>query len=290
MRVPLLLEENGVGTRGSPGITRKLVLGALTLICALSGQAPAQTQATGSGRTGPNPATAAEVHIAPTTLPPNSTDSDHTDTTWMERGYDLKTILAELYDVDESRIEFSDASAAFRRYDITLVVPREESEAAMDRRIEQALQQKLHLAAHIESRSIDVYVVRAPRGPGTGLKPDSAPEGSMTSQATAETRITGEGTPSEEEMAKLMQQKKASTGVSLSDISITAGTVTDLCRMLERGLDRPVIDESHLTFHYDAQLTGYGNRQGLFDLMRSSLGLVVTPERRQVAFLVVRPA
>jgi uncharacterized protein (TIGR03435 family) len=230
------------------------------------------------------------VHIAPTTLPPDSTGSDHDNTTWSERGRDLKTLLAQLYGTDVSRVEFADTPAASSRYDVTLTLPNPESEAAMGRRVRDALERRFHLSVQVESRWQDVYVVTAPLGPAAGLKPDAQTAGPIDSQELVGNTVQGEGQPTDADIAKMVQAKKTATGVSLSEISVTRGTIADLCRTLQRAVDRPVLDESHLTARYDFELEDFHTRQQLFDLMQSQLGLVVKPERRQLRFLVVRPA
>ena len=55
-------------------------------------------------------------------------------------------------------------------------------------------------------------------------------------------------------------------------------------------MDRLLIDETGLTGSYDFQIGNYGNEQELFQLLHEELGIVVTPEQRNVTVLTVRPA
>ena len=66
-------------------------------------------------------------------------------------------------------------------------------------------------------------------------------------------------------------------------------TMAQLCQVLESGLDRPIIDETHLPGTYAVNV--YSGALSTRDFMRvlcEKLGLVVTPARRDLAMLVVR--
>ena len=82
---------------------------------------------------------------------------------------------------------------------------------------------------------------------------------------------------------------RASSGIALSGIGSSSGTIQDLCRSLESGLDRLIVDETNLTGHYDYQVGKFRNREELFELLRDRLGLAMTPSTRNVKMLVVRP-
>jgi uncharacterized protein (TIGR03435 family) len=65
--------------------------------------------------------------------------------------------------------------------------------------------------------------------------------------------------------------------------------MADLCNMLERTLDRLVVDETGLEGGYDFQVVNTGNsNEAFFQALRGGLGLVAKPDQREVAMLIVR--
>jgi uncharacterized protein (TIGR03435 family) len=80
--------------------------------------------------------------------------------------------------------------------------------------------------------------------------------------------------------------KPADSGISSIALSVTMG---QLCQVLESGLDRPILDETHLdgayavSVHSDAVST-----REFLHVLCGKLGLVATAARRDVSMLVVR--
>jgi hypothetical protein len=109
------------------------------------------------------------VHISPTQkdigtsmwLAPNY---------WITQGYELRALIGMLYDFDVTRIDFPDRELARKRYDVAIVPPIEEGEAAMKESIRTALQSELDLLISKEVHLRDVYIVTAPHGPGPALR------------------------------------------------------------------------------------------------------------------------
>ena len=73
-----------------------------------------------------------EVHIAPNTI--LGTTSNSAPDYWSVGGFDLKSIVAQAYGVEESRVDFQDAATAGKRYDVALVLPIAEDHDVMMRR------------------------------------------------------------------------------------------------------------------------------------------------------------
>ena len=232
-----------------------------------------------------------EVHISPTTLDVGTSSASAPDY-WSMRGFDLKTLIAQVYGVDISRVDFPDTDAAKKRYDMAVVLPKEESQETMNHLVQEAIQAHFNLRISSESRSMDVYVMTAPNGPGAGLHEVHSLGGSMSSSSTNFEWKSPEGRPpTAENMNQIMRQMTASPGVAISTISASDATVADLCRTLEESLDRPVVDETHLTGHYDFEIDkGDRNRSEFFEMLREKFGLVITPDRRNVEMLMVHPA
>jgi uncharacterized protein (TIGR03435 family) len=204
------------------------------------------------------------------------------------RGFDLKTLIAQVYGVDVSRVEFPDVDAGKKRYDVAAVLPKEENEEAIKHLVQEAFQKQFNLTITPENRVMDVYVVSAPNGPAPELRQSHALGGSAGSNSIIEWNSPDGRQPTMEDVEKAMNQKRASSGISVNGIDVFSGTIQQLCRVLEEGLDRLVVDETNLTGSYDYQVSNFQNRQELFRLLRNRFGLVVTLSQRNVTMLVVR--
>ena len=65
--------------------------------------------------------------------------------------------------------------------------------------------------------------------------------------------------------------------------------MADFRRALEDGLERPIIDETELDGTYDLKVHGEAtSTEEFFGMLRVQLGLMLTPERRNVEMLVIR--
>lgn len=226
-----------------------------------------------------------EVHITPSTA--QGTTSTGAPDYWSLGGFDLQSIIARAYEVDESRVDFQDAVAAGKRYDVALVLPEAEDHDAMMRRIQDALKKKFNLNIASEDQPMDVYVVTAPDGPGPELRPSDSMGGMMS--ASSKFVLQKGQQPTQENMKSAMDQERASGGIAVGAISVYGGTIEMFCRELQRGLDRKIVDETHLTGHYDFKVVrGDRTRDEFFDMLREQLGLRIAPEQRDVTMLVVR--
>ena len=225
------------------------------------------------------------VRIAPTSMRANSTSIDVGADHWIARGFDVKTLIAEIYDVDVRRIDIRDNQIGDAKYDLSLTLPREVDEADMQRMLEDGLERKLGVTIAPESRTLDVYVLTAPNGPGQALHPHRATAMTLDSAQPA--------SDGAQQIAEDAQQitflGKDCEGVSSGGITASAGTLGEFRRTLEPGLDRLLIDETGLDGSYDFQIGSYRSQQQLFQLLREQLGIAVTPERRDVTVLTVRP-
>jgi uncharacterized protein (TIGR03435 family) len=77
----------------------------------------------------------------------------------------------------------------------------------------------------------------------------------------------------------------------LVGMSALSSSMDDFRRGLEEGLHRPVVDETGLTGFYDFQVKGEAQTtEGFLAMLRDQLGLLVTPTRRSVEMIVVRPS
>jgi uncharacterized protein (TIGR03435 family) len=209
-----------------------------------------------------------QVRITPTTQPENSTSIEIASDHWTARGYDLRSLIAEIYDVDTRRIDLP-SNATTARYDVSLAFPEDQTDEATKRTLQQALQSRFGLTITPETRAMDVYVITAPNGPGPALHPHTV----AATEDTPQFSFQGRDCP----------------GISSGGISASAGTISDFRRTLEPNLDRLLVNETNLPGAYDFKIGEYRSREELFQLLRNQLGLVVTPTRRSVEILAVHP-
>src|SRR5580700_963985 len=86
-----------------------------------------------------------EATIEPTALKAGSTSIATGADQWTARGYDLKTLIAQIFDMDVRRVELSDNDLADARYDLTLSLPTAVDAETMQQVLVDALQRKFGL-------------------------------------------------------------------------------------------------------------------------------------------------
>ena len=248
-------------------------------------------EAQGQGKTYPRPRRTAaadhsplpyDVHITPTTMAAGSTSIEVGSDSWSARGYDLKSLIAQVYDIDVRRIDFGDEGLADARFDLNLSVPVDLDADAMQQVLADAIQKRFGLTITPQSRPMDVYVLTAPNGAGSALRPHEFAKPSAKKNAADDGEDSGAG--------RITYFGSDCTHTSESGIDVEGGTIADFRQTLEPDLDRVLLDETHLKGSYDFKVGNYASQQQLFQVLRDQLGLLVTPEERNVIVLEVRPA
>jgi uncharacterized protein (TIGR03435 family) len=91
------------------------------------------------------------------------------------------------------------------------------------------------------------------------------------------------------EMNEFLQQSfGANSGAAINSISASL-TMEQLCRLLEGGHDRPIVDETGLTAAYEINVHSEAvSTREFLAVLCDALGLSVTPGRRDVEILLVR--
>ena len=192
--------------------------------------------------------------------------------TWIARGYELKALIAEIYGVDERQVDLADTSSPGGRYDLTVTLPKEIAPDDMQRLLTDAVQQKFGLDIKPEVRSMYVYAIMAPNGPGSGLRLHA-----LASRQGAE------------DAGEISYAGRGCSGVTAEGVSVTGKSIADFTRTLQPDMDRLLIDETKLPGTYDFEIGKYTGQDELFRLLRDQLGLVVKPVERKVTVLRVRP-
>jgi len=86
----------------------------------------------------------------------------------------------------------------------------------------------------------------------------------------------------------LQQSLGANSGIAINSVSQSL-TTEQLCRLLEGGHDRPIVDETGLTAAYDINVQSEAlSTREFMTVLCDALGLSVVPGRRDVEILVVR--
>jgi uncharacterized protein (TIGR03435 family) len=225
------------------------------------------------------------LHVSPAKDELGSGNSS-ADDFWSLRGFTLKGLIAEMYEVNPIRIVLPASLDDGKRYDFAIVLPGPKSEEEKRRVIEQGIQDYFHVAAVREEQMVDAYVVTAPHGtpPVTTARQTAGRMGGGITSSSVEYE-------SAENLDETLSGKTRPLTINaISGISIRNATIDDFCHTLEGELDRPLVNETHLEGKYDFQVrTGSGQQNDFLERVRSQLNLVVTPERRNVQTLVFTP-
>ncbi len=248
-----------------------------------------------------SPGPSYDVRITPTALPAGTTSVDIGPTLWCVQGFDLRGLLAHVYGIEPARIDLRlpAASADPARFDISLPLAGDESDQTVQTILAAAVQTRFHLAAALETRSVDVYVLSAPNGPGPGLHPvrASAAHGAPAalafvgySAADSDHQPTFDSAGSEAPLAETVTLAgRSCPGISTAGLTAHATSLASLARTLEQELERPIVDETHLAGLYNFELPEYRTHDQLFALLHSQLGLDIKPARRELAILTIHP-
>ncbi|MDR3745476.1 MAG: TIGR03435 family protein [Acidobacteriaceae bacterium] len=249
----------------------------------------AQGQTATSARTSSRPHAArapVEVQIVPSRMEAGSTSIEVGSDRWNALGYDLKSLIAQVYDVDVRRVDLSGDVDTTARYDVTLSLPREESAEATQQRLRDALQKRFKLAITPESRSMDVYALTAPNGMGPALHRhgSTARGNSLYKQASLDL------SDSSNDAQEISFAGRECSGVASGGISARAASISEFSRTLEPDLDRLLVNDTRMAGSFDFRVGTYRNQEELFQRLRDELGLVVVPTQRKVLVLTVRPS
>jgi uncharacterized protein (TIGR03435 family) len=228
-----------------------------------------------------------EVQISPSKT--KGTDESQGPDWWVQRGFDLKTVIAKVYEKDPSRIVLPDALQNEERYDFVLVPPHQMDPPEMHHLLQQAIEKRFHVSATIESRPVEVYVMTAVEGKTPPAKTGDASLGGGSVAWSSEWVVAtphGGGPPTPEMIREALSKLKFA---AMSSISAENTNMADFRRVLEDGLERPIIDETNLDGTYDLEVHGNASSTEEFiGMLRDQLGLVLRPEQRSIEMLMIR--
>jgi len=231
------------------------------------------------------------VHITGTKPEQIGTASTGGPTWFTSSGFRLQDLLSTLYRTPAERIEFDEPGLADRRLDVVLRLPAEESQSSMHQRIVQALETQLGVTIRSITRTEDVYAISI--ADPKKLSPQKEPSVGGFSGTVTELSLTRGETDGLDQhaLAQLMQAKLKDTrkqsGIGLDSIDLD-GAVDDLCRILETGVQRPVLDRTGYQGPLRMSISRNGlNRDQFFEKIKEDYGLAITPTRAEVEHLIV---
>jgi uncharacterized protein (TIGR03435 family) len=232
-----------------------------------------------------------DPYVVPTRHPEGTTSGASLQDFWTREGVGLARLLADLWDVPESRIEISSLLDTQTRYDVALVPAREETWETMRTLMRDGITRHFGLEIVKEVRPMDVFVLRAPHGIADSGELHGG--GSMSAYEVLDL----EASSIEVARAKLEERFRARAGGVPGgfrpggQISGSGSCTTEmLCRMLEGMMGRLVVDETGAGGGFDFNISSASGLEGFLDALRTLVGIEVTPDRRDVEMLVVRPA
>jgi uncharacterized protein (TIGR03435 family) len=199
-----------------------------------------------------------------------------------------KALISEIFEIDGRRIDFAEDGTTDSRWDVVLQLPRDVEEDTMQEMLQSALERKFSVKIAAEVRTMDVYVLTAPNGPGAGLHRHGRGGSAMLVAGRAGQAEEDSGT---DDLGQITYVGRDCSGVvSAGGIEALASAMADFRRTLEPELDRVLVDETNLTGSYDFKIGSYADQAELFQLMQQQLGIVVTKAQRRVPVLTVKPA
>jgi uncharacterized protein (TIGR03435 family) len=227
-----------------------------------------------------------EVHISPskTNGTVGSIGPDH----WMQRGFNLRTILSKILGTNPSRIELPEAVDNGARYDFVLVPTREEDEETMNRQVREGIEKHFHVTISLVIRPMDVYVMTVVEGKTPPRKSEDKAFGGAIGVSTIRTFKLPEGTaPTREALEEAIRRSMATA--ELTAMTALSSSMDEFARALEDGLHRPIVDETKLTGIYDFKVEGEARTTEEFlRMLRNQLGIALTPTQRSIEMTVVR--
>ncbi|MGB6945461.1 MAG: TIGR03435 family protein [Bryobacteraceae bacterium] len=199
----------------------------------------------------------------------------------------LRTLISQLYEINPIRVRLSAALDNDKHYDVAIVLPDHESEESVDNRILQGVQDYFGVAAARQQVLSDVYVVTTAGGkPPTPVAHADDDSGFSGAQFGSVDFQTPDATLSP---GGFQDWPKPVALDAVRGISVE-GTLDEFCRMLEMGLDRPVVNETNMQGQYAFQLkSAAGAHNDFLDRLHGQFNLSITPAQRRVEVVTLTP-
>ncbi len=236
----------------------------------------------------PNIPPSYEVHITASTT--NGTNASAGPDFWVQRGFNLKTIVSAIYETEPSRVVLPPPLDNDEKFDFALVLPKEEDQKTIYQLVQRAIEKHFKVSAVVESKPADVYVMTAIKGKTPPAKTDSGDFGSDSSSSGFAFSLPAGTPPTKEAFDQAIKELlKHPETIGFSQVSAANMTSDEFGRFLEPGLRRPVVDETGLEGRYDFNVPGPAkNSAEFFQMLRDQTGIVLTLATRNIEFVTLR--
>jgi uncharacterized protein (TIGR03435 family) len=231
------------------------------------------------------------AYITPTKRRPGDSYGATVDDFWVLEGRRVREVLAEVCELPESRVGHSTIDDSLR-FDFVLVPLARRTHREMQRLLRESIARHFRLELIRDVREEDVYSMTAPAGVSAPVQPSSGGLFSWSFDFAED-----ETAPNDEEArARFFEHANALTGRTPANVPETrtmsmggTSSLADLCQMLEGVLGRPVVDETGIEGSIEFDIRDSQGADGLLEDLRERYGLAVTPVRRKIERLVLRP-
>lgn len=232
------------------------------------------------------------AYITPTKRRPGDSYGATVDDFWMLEGRRVREVLAEVCELPESRVGHAATVDDSLRFDFVLVPPDKRTPSDMRRLLRESIARHFRLELIRDIREEDVYSMTAPAGVSAPVQPPGGGLFAWSFDVTEDATAPDDG----EVPARFLEHMNALTGRTPANIPEArtmsmSGTssLADLCQMLEGMLGRPVVDETGIKGSIEFDIQDSQGTDGLLEDLRKRYGLAVTPVRRKIERLVLRP-
>ena len=145
---------------------------------------------------------------------------------WTASGFTLRSVLARLFRVEESRVVLPGELDRDDRYDVALRLPAPEPQPAVEHRVRQGIERHFRISITRESREEDVYALTSSAGAHLARQRQNEDSGGGVSTGSFEfSTMATEDVPT----SVPGREQRASFG----NMMMSGITMDDLCRMLE---------------------------------------------------------
>ena len=230
-----------------------------------------------------------EVHITPSTT--NGTDGSSGPDFWVQRGFDLKAMVAMVYETEPSRVVIPPSLDNDEKFDFVVVLPKEEDQKAIYQLVQRAIEKRFKVSTAVERQPAEVYVMTALKGKTPPAKTGPDALGGGTSSASGFEFSLPEGTPETKEAIDqaIKEFLKRPETLGFSEVYAGGMTADEFGKFLEMGFGRPVVNETGLEGVYDFEVHGHAKDTGEFlQNLRNQVGIVLTPATRNIEFVTLR--
>lgn len=198
----------------------------------------------------------------------------------------LRDVVAALENTNPIRVVLPRTLDDGKRYNISIVLPKPESQQDINNRIRRGIEDYFHVAMVREKRLVDVYVVTTVDGtpPKTKIPTGDGQDVSGGSFSSVWVQASdAAGNPPD-----LFAAPMALSISQIENISMD-GTMDEFCNMLELELNRPVVNETDVDGEFRFQVTANGVDKVFLERLRDELNLTVFTAQRSVEVVVLKP-